>query len=159
MTHSSFGSIQPRVSPLTRSKRILLSIPHMDGREEGYVKEAFRTNWVSTAGPNLNAFEREFSAYCGLPCVAVSSGTAAIHLGLKLLAVVAGDEVVVPTLTFVGGCNPVLHEKARPVFIDSERESWNMDPRLLEEFLAARAKENRLPKAVTPANSGWPRGS
>lgn len=129
--------------------RILLSVPHMDGREEKYVRETFHSNWISTAGPNLAALEKAFTAYCGLPCVAVCSGTAAIHLGLKLLGVSPGDEVVVPTLTFVGGCNPVLYQGARPVFIDSERDSWNMDPDLLAEFLARRAKINRLPKAVT----------
>jgi pyridoxal phosphate-dependent aminotransferase EpsN len=85
----------------------------------------------------------------GLPAVALSTGTAGIHLGLKLLGVKPGDEVVVPTLNFVAGCNPVLYENARPVFIDSEKLSWNLDPQRLEEFLILRAKNNRLPRVVS----------
>lgn len=133
-----------------RMARIYLSAPHIGSREEPYVREAFATNWVSTIGPNLEAFERTFSEQLlgGLPCVALSSGTAAIHLGLKLLGVEQGDEVFCATLTFAGSVNPILYQGARPVFIDSERTSWNIDPDVLEEALAARAKTGKLPRAV-----------
>lgn len=130
--------------------RIYLSAPHIGSHEERYVHEAFATNWVSTVGPNIEAFEREFSEQLlgGLPCVALSSGTAAIHLGLKLLGVEQGDEVFCATLTFAGSVNPILYQGARPVFIDSERMTWNMDPDVLEEALAERAKTGNLPRAV-----------
>lgn len=113
------------------------------------MREAFETNWMSTVGPNLTSLESEFSLLTGLPSVALSTGTAAIHLGLKLLGIGRGDEVVTPTLTFAASCNPVLYEHAIPVFIDSESRTWNLDPVLLAEFLSARARVNRLPKAVT----------
>ncbi len=129
--------------------RILLSVPHLGGAELGLVQEAFRTNWLSTIGPNLCGLEVEFSRLVGLPSVALASGTAGIHLGLKLLGVKPGDEVVTPTLTFAASCNPILYERATPVFMDSERASWNLDPQLLSEFLRKRARVNRLPKAVT----------
>jgi pyridoxal phosphate-dependent aminotransferase EpsN len=117
--------------------------------EEEYVREAFATNWVSTIGPHLEAFERSFSEIVGgLPCVALSSGTAAIHLGLKLLGVGKGDDVICPTLTFAATANPIIYEGATPVFIDSERVTWNIDPDLLGEVLAQRAKAGKLPKAV-----------
>ena len=130
-------------------KRVLLSVPHMGGAELGFVQEAFASNWLSTVGPNLTALEREFSELVGLPSVALGSGTAGIHLGVKLLGIGPGDEVVTPTLTFAASCNPLLYERATPVFIDSERSSWNLDPQLLEDFLQRRAVVNRLPKAVT----------
>jgi pyridoxal phosphate-dependent aminotransferase EpsN len=129
-------------------KRILLSVPDMGGAEEGFVKEAFATNWLSTVGPHLEAFEREFSALIGLPAVALGSGTAALHLGLRLLEVGPGDEVFCPTLTFAASCNPVVYQGARPVFLDSEARSWNLDPQLLTDALKDRAARNRLPKAV-----------
>jgi len=129
--------------------RVYLSAPHLGDLEAEYVREAFATNWVSTVGPNLEAFERAFSDLLGgLPCVALSSGTAAIHLGLKLLGVGPGDEVVCPTLTFAASANPIMYERAAPLFVDSERTSWNIDPDLLAEALAERAKRNKLPKAV-----------
>jgi pyridoxal phosphate-dependent aminotransferase EpsN len=129
--------------------RIYLSCPHLGTLEETYVREAFATNWVSTIGPNLEAFEGAFSKLVGgLPCVALASGTAALHLGLKLLGVGAGDEVLAPTLTFAATVNPVVYEGARPVFVDSERRSWNIDPALLDEELERRAKTGKLPKAV-----------
>jgi len=90
-------------------KRILLSVPHMGGKEEGFVHEAFTTNWLSTVGPNIDAFEGEFSRLIGLPAVALSSGTAAMHLGLRLLGVGPGDEVFCPTLTFVATANPIAY--------------------------------------------------
>jgi len=129
-------------------KRILLSVPHMGTREEEFVREAFATNWLSTVGPHIVAFEEEFSQRIGLPSVALGSGTAALHLGLRALGVGPGDEVFTPTLTFVASVNPIRYLGATPVFIDSERDSWNLDPQLLREALRARASENRLPRAV-----------
>jgi len=129
-------------------KRILLSVPHMSGREAAYVAEAFSSNWVSTVGPNLDRFEADFSALIGRPSVAVSSGTAAIHLGLRLLGVGEGDEVLCPTLTFVATANPIRYLGARPVFLDSERRSWNVDPQLIRDTLERRARQGQLPKAV-----------
>ena len=126
--------------------RIYLSVPHMGGHEQAFVAEAFASNWLSSVGPNLDAFEQEFSALVGLPCVALSSGTAAIHLGLRLLGVGAGDEVICPSCTFVASANPIAYQGARPVFIDSETTSWNMDPNLLEAAL--RKPRARRPKAI-----------
>lgn len=137
------------VTPSARTpKRILLSVPHLGGTEINYVQEAFDTNWLSTVGPNLTALEREFSAWAGLPSVALASGTAGLHLGIKLLGVKPDDEVVSPTLTFIASCNPILYERAIPVLMDSERATWNLDPQLLADFLKKRADVNRLPKAV-----------
>lgn len=140
-----------KMNPTTRHpRRIPLSVPHMGGRELAYVEEAFDTNWISTVGPNLTALEEAFSRYTGAPAVALASGTAAIHLGLKLLGLKPGGEVVVPTLTFAAGCNPVLYEHGRPVFVDSERRSWNLDPNLLEDLLKRRAERGQaLPQVVT----------
>jgi pyridoxal phosphate-dependent aminotransferase EpsN len=129
--------------------RIYLSVPHMGELEARFVREAFATNWLSSMGPNLDAFEADFSALMGgLPAVALASGTAAMHLGLRLLGVGPGDEVFCPTLTFVASANPIVYLGARPVFLDSDRASWNLDPGLLEEALRDRAARGRLPKAV-----------
>lgn len=128
--------------------RILLSVPHMGGSEQRYVEEAFASNWLSTVGPNISAFESEFEKLVGLPALAVSSGTAAIHLALRLLGVEPGDEVFCQDLTFVASANPVRYLGAEPVFIDSNHETWNMDPELLAEALRERALSNRLPRAV-----------
>jgi pyridoxal phosphate-dependent aminotransferase EpsN len=129
-------------------KRILLSLPHMSGAEQTYIGQAFASNWLSTVGPNITAFEEEFEDRLGLPAVALSSGTAAIHLGLKLLGVQDGDEVFCPTLTFVATANPIQYVGAKPVLLDSDRTSWNMDPQILEEALRERARRNKLPRAV-----------
>src|SRR5262249_42759547 len=118
------------------------------GLEEAYVREAFASNWLSTVGPNITAFEEEFARVVGRPAVALSSGTAAIHLGLRALGVGSGDEVFCPTLTFVATANPIVYLGASPVFIDSERASWNMDPELLAAALEERARRRRLPRAV-----------
>ena len=126
-------------------KRILLSLPHMGGTELEYVQQAFETNWLSTVGPNLTKLERAFSELAGLPAVALASGTAGIHLGIKLLDIGLGDEVVTPTLTFAASCNPVLYEHGTPVFLDSDRASWNMDPQLLADFLKRRAAHPTRP--------------
>lgn len=127
---------------------ILLSVPHMDGRERRYVQDAFASNWLSSVGPNVTAFEQEFGRYVGRPAVALSSGTAAIHLGLLLLGVSPGDEVFCPTLTFVATANPVRYLGADPVFLDSDPTTWNLDPYVLERALQHRAHSNRLPRAV-----------
>jgi pyridoxal phosphate-dependent aminotransferase EpsN len=124
--------------------RIYLSAPHMGGHEQAFVAEAFASNWLSSVGPNLDAFEREFSQLLGLPAVALSSGTAAIHLGLKLLGVGPGDEVLCPTFTFAASANPIGYLGASPVFVDSESTSWNIDPNLVEDAL----KRRRRPKAM-----------
>lgn len=129
-------------------RRILLSVPHMGGAEETYVRQAFASNWLSTVGPEIDAFEHDFEQRIGRPSVAVSSGTAAIHLGLRLLGVRAGDEVFCSTLTFVATANPIRYLGGEPVFIDSERATWNLDPNLLADALADRAKRNALPRAL-----------
>lgn len=128
--------------------RIYLAVPHMGGSELGYIEEAFRSNWLSTVGPNLTAFEQDFSKRIGRPCVALSSGTAALHLGMRLLGVGPGDEVFCPTLTFVASVNPAVYLGAKPVFLDSDRSSWNLDPQVLADALRDRAAKNRLPRAV-----------
>jgi pyridoxal phosphate-dependent aminotransferase EpsN len=133
---------------MSDQKRILLSIPHMSGGEAKYVQQAFTSNWLSTVGPNLNAFEREFRLRTGRHAVALSSGTAAIHLGLRLLGVGSGDEVFCSTLTFVATANPIRYLGAEPVFLDSDRETWNLDPSLLEDTLSRRARRHNLPKAL-----------
>lgn len=130
-------------------ERIYLSSPHMSGLEQKYVQEAFDTNWIAPAGPHLEAFEKEFCEFVGVShAVALASGTAAIHLGLILLGVSPGDEVFVSTLTFAASVNPIIYQGGIPVFIDSERESWNMDPDLLAEALEQKARQGRLPRAV-----------
>lgn len=128
--------------------RIHLSVPHMGGMEQQYVRDAFNSNWLSTVGPNIAAFEQEFESRLGLPAVALSSGTAAIHLGLRLLGVRPGDEVFCPTLTFAASVNPVRYLGAEPVLLDSEYASWNIDPEILADALRGRASINRLPRAV-----------
>ncbi|MBE9112019.1 aminotransferase class I/II-fold pyridoxal phosphate-dependent enzyme, partial [Nodosilinea sp. LEGE 07298] len=128
---------------------ILLSPPHLGETELEYVKEAFTTNWIAPVGPHVDAFEAEFCEAVESPyAVAVSSGTAALHLALDLLGVGPGDEVLCSTLTFVATANPILYQGATPVFIDSDRTSWNMDPNLLEAALEQRSRRGRLPKAV-----------
>jgi len=129
--------------------RVFLSPPHLSGLEEQYVANAFATNWITPLGPHVDEFEKEFAAAIGAEhAVALSSGTAAVHLALLLAGVGPGDEVLVSTLTFVASVNPILYLGATPVFIDSDRASWNMDPALLEEALDVRARRGRLPRAV-----------
>lgn len=127
---------------------ILLSVPHMSGEEKRFLAEAFETNWISTVGPHIDAFEREFEAYTGLPSLAVSSGTAAIHLGLRSLGVGPGDEVFCQDLTFAASANPICYLGARPVFIDSDHQTWNLSPSILSDALRCRAASGRLPKAL-----------
>ena len=130
-------------------ERIFLSPPHLSGLEQEFVGEAFATNWVTPLGPQVDAFEREFAESVGARhAVALSSGTAALHVALRLAGVGPGDEVLASTLTFVASVNPIAYVGATPVFIDSEPSSWNMDPALLEEALAERARAGRVPRAV-----------
>jgi len=128
---------------------ILLSTPHIGEQELKFVQEAFDTNWVAPVGPNIDAFEQEFSQIVGSQySAALSSGTAALHLALKLVGVEAGDEVFCSTFTFIASASPITYLGAKPVFVDSDRISWNMDPNLLETALAKRDKLGKLPKAV-----------
>lgn len=130
-------------------KPILLSTPHIGEQELQFVQEAFETNWVAPVGPNIDAFEQEFSQVVDSQySAALSSGTAALHLALKLVGVEEGDEVFCSTFTFIASASPITYLGARPVFIDSDRTSWNMDPMLLEDALAKRDKLGKLPKAV-----------
>lgn len=121
----------------------------MSGDEQKFVADAFATNWIAPLGPHVDAFQFEFAKVVGSPhAVALSSGTAALHLALQLLGVSADDEVMVSTLTFSASVNPIRYLGATPIFIDSGRKSWNMDPALLADALEKRARKNRLPKAV-----------
>lgn len=130
-------------------ERIYLSSPHIDNQERHFVQEAFDTNWIAPVGPHVDTFESEFAdAIGGKNAVAVSSGTAALHLSLQLSGVKREDEVFVSTFTFCASVNPILYLGACPIFIDSERASWNMDPALLEEMLKKRAERGHLPKAL-----------
>jgi pyridoxal phosphate-dependent aminotransferase EpsN len=129
--------------------RLYLSPPEVGETERGLLLDAFDSNWIAPLGPHVDAFEREFSAYVGRPhAAALSSGTAALHLALVLLGVGPGDDVIVPSFTFVASANAVTYVGARPVFVDSERTTWNLDPALVEEELAARAGDGHLPAAV-----------
>ena len=128
---------------------ILLSTPHMGAQELEFVKEAFETNWVAPVGPHIDAFEQEFSQVVGSKhSAALSSGTAALHLALKLVGVQPGDEVFCSTFTFIASASPITYLGAKPVFIDSDHLSWNMDPNLLADALAKRDKLGKLPKAL-----------
>ncbi|TCS35102.1 dTDP-4-amino-4,6-dideoxygalactose transaminase [Paucimonas lemoignei] len=129
--------------------QILLSTPHMGDAEREFVEEAFRTNWIAPLGPNVDAFERELAEKVGCKyAAALSSGTAAIHLALRMLDVGPGDLVFCSTLTFAASANPIMYQGAQPVFIDSNADSWNMSPAALKHALQWAKKEGRLPKAV-----------
>lgn len=134
---------------MNKYPRIFLSPPHMSGLEETYVKEAFASNWIAPLGPHVTAFEKEVAAYAGVKgALAVSSGTAAIHLALRLLGVGQGDIVFCSSLTFIGSVNPVLYLGATPVFIDSEPNSWNMSSVALDKAFKWAQKAGKMPKAV-----------
>lgn len=160
---------------MSKLPRVYLSSPHMGPQEFEFVREAFATNWIAPLGPHVDGFENEFSNVIRYPfsvpgggplqagttnnpqpvtnndaiyCAALSSGTAALHLALKLVGVKAGDEVFCSSLTFSASANPIVYEGAKPVFIDSERASWNMDPALLEAALEDRKMKGKLPRAV-----------
>ena len=131
------------------NKRIYLSSPHMCGKEQEYIKEAFETNWVAPLGPNVSNFEKEICEYTkAKTACALVSGTSAIHLALKNLDINKNDTVFVSTLTFSATVNPVIYEGATPVFIDSEYESWNMCPKALEKAFEIAKENNKMPKAV-----------
>ena len=134
-------------------KRIYLCLAHMGGREQAFIQEAFDTNWVVPLGPNVNGFEEDLKQFVGQgrEVVALSSGTAAVHLALLACGVGPGDEVLVQSFTFCASAHPVTYLGATPVFVDSENDSWNMDPDLLEAAIRDRvAKTGRLPKAIVP---------
>ena len=134
-------------------KRIFLSPPHMCGQEFEFVREAFASNYIAPLGPMVDAFEKEFAEYTGIEyCLALASGTAAMHLALHCLNIRRDDEVLLSTLTFIGSVSPATFLGAIPVFIDSDRTSWNMCPNLLEEELEASLKRNRQPKAIIPTD-------
>lgn len=144
--------------------KIWLSLAHMGGREQEFIQEAFDTNWVVPLGPNVNAFEKALRDFLigngklkveneGKQVVALSAGTAALHLGLILLGIGEGDEVICQSFTFSASANPIAYQGATPVFVDSEEDTWNMDPVLLEEAIKDRLeKTGRLPKAIIPVH-------
>ncbi|WP_394186940.1 DegT/DnrJ/EryC1/StrS family aminotransferase [Metabacillus halosaccharovorans] len=135
------------------NERIFLSSPHLTGEEQKYVKKAFDTNWIAPLGENVDMFEKEIADYTGIGgAVALSSGSAGLHLSLILLGVTQGDTVFCSSLTFVASANPILYQGAEPVFIDSEPDSWNMSPEALERAFESAKKMNKLPKAVLVAN-------
>ena len=131
-------------------EKIWLSSPHMGGKEQEFVQEAFDTNWVAPLGPNVDGFEKDLETFFGndVHVAALSSGTAALHLGLLLLGVRSGDEVICQTMTFSASANAICYAGATPVFVDSEKETWNMDPELLERVIIERMHRNRKPKAI-----------
>jgi len=129
--------------------RVYLSPPHLSDKEIELVKEAFASNWIAPLGPHVNAFEREMAASMGVAAAtALTSGTAALHLALILAGVSDGDEVICSTFTFSASANAIVYQRAKPVFIDSESATWNLDPVLLEQELVERADRGQLPKAV-----------
>ncbi len=138
---------------MSKPARIFISPPHMGGRERAYIDEAFESNYIAPLGPMVDAFEHDFAEMSGIPyCLAVTSGTAAIHLALRGLGVGAGDTVFASNLTFIGSVTPVLFLNATPVFIDSDATSWTMDVNLLAQALADAKKAGKLPKAVLPTD-------
>ena len=141
-------------------ERILLCLAHMSGKEQYYIDEAFKDNWVVPMGPNVDGFERDLECFVNSleggasldrKVVGLSAGTAAIHLALIACGVQPGDEVIVQTFTFCASSHPVMYVGATPVFVDSEPDSWNMDPDLLEKAIEDRiAKTGKKPKAIIP---------
>lgn len=132
-------------------KKVYLCLAHMGGQERKFIQEAFDTNWVVPLGPNVDGFERDLEAYLGRDChvAALSSGTAAIHLALVLLGVKHGDEVLCQSFTFAASANPIVYQGATPVFVDSEPDTWNMSPELLEQAIRDRIRRTgRKPKAI-----------
>jgi len=131
------------------NKKIWLSSPHMGQKELEFVKEAFDTNWIAPLGPHVNKFEEELSKYIGtLNTAVLSSGTAAIHLALILLNIKNDDEVICQSFTFSASANPIIYQNAKLIFIDSEPDTWNMDPNLLEDAIKDRIKRGKRPKAI-----------
>ena len=135
-------------------KRILLSLAHMGGTEQKWVDEAFKDNWIVPLGPNVDEFEHRLERYLNATdVVALSAGTAALHLGLVMLGVESGDEVICQSFTFAASANPIKYQGATPVFVDSEPDTWNMCPKALEEAIVDRKKvTGKYPKAIIPVH-------
>lgn len=138
----------------TSQKKIYLSSPHIGDKELEFVHEAFITNWVAPLGPNVDGFEKDIASYLDndVSVAALSSGTAAIHLALIILGVQRDDEVICQSMTFSASANPIVYQGAMPVFIDSEKETWNMSPDYLEEAIKDRVKKGKKPKAIIPVH-------
>ncbi len=136
------------------NSKIWLSSPHMCGKEKEFVEDAFTTNWIAPLGPNVDGFENDLETYLenDMHVAALSSGTAAIHLALILLGIQNGDEVICQSMTFSGSANPIVYQGAMPVFVDSEKETWNMSPAFLEEAIKDRIKKGKKPKAIIPVH-------
>lgn len=165
MRQSSFVYSKYFINQIVKmNSRIWMSLAHMGGREQEFIQEAFDTNWVVPLGPNVNAFEKSLRDFLmtnkelgveeeGKHVVALSAGTAALHLGLILLGVKMGDEVICQSFTFAASANPIAYLEATPVFVDSELETWNMDPQLLEKAIKDRiARVGKKPKAIIPVH-------
>ncbi|MDU1905716.1 MAG: aminotransferase class I/II-fold pyridoxal phosphate-dependent enzyme [Dysgonomonas sp.] len=136
------------------TKRIWLSLAHMGGQEQKFIQEAFDTNWVVPMGPNVDAFEKDLAGYMGgnIHVAALSAGTAALHLGLIILGVQAGDEVLCQSFTFSASANPIVYQGATPIFVDSEKDTWNMSPEHLERAIKDRISKGKKPKAIIPVH-------
>src|SRR6185437_1036986 len=136
------------------NSKIWLSSPHMGGKEREFVTEAFDSNWVAPLGPNVNGLEKDIASYLDdqIHAAALSSGTAALHLALILSGVQAGDEVICQSMTFSASANPIRYQNATPVFIDSETDTWNMDPEFLEVAIKDRVAKGKKPKAIIPVH-------
>ncbi|WP_033958611.1 aminotransferase class I/II-fold pyridoxal phosphate-dependent enzyme [Psychroserpens jangbogonensis] len=134
--------------------KIWLSSPHMGGNEQSYVNNAFETNWIAPLGPNVDGFESDLQRYLkdGSLVAALSSGTAALHLALILLGIKQGDEVICQSKTFSASANPIVYQGATPIFVDSENETWNMCPEMLETAIQDRIKKGKKPKAIIPVH-------
>jgi dTDP-4-amino-4,6-dideoxygalactose transaminase len=136
-----------------KAEKIWLSSPHIGNKEKSYVNDAFITNWIAPLGPHVNAFEEALESQTKTSnAAALSSGTSAIHLALILLGVKEGDNVFCQSITFSASANPIVYQGAKPVFIDSESETWNMDPQLLKIALSEAKKNGKLPKAIIPVH-------
>jgi len=134
--------------------KIWLSSPHMGGNEQSYVNNAFDTNWIAPLGPHVNGFENDLQNYLkeNTHAAVLNSGTAAIHLALILLNVKEGDEVICQSKTFSASANPIVYQKATPIFVDSEADTWNMCPEALEIAIQDRIKKGKKPKAIIPVH-------
>src|SRR5947207_15165475 len=132
------------------NERIWLSSPHMGGNELKYINEAFAANWIAPLGPNVDGFEKDIQEFMGneVEVAALSSGTAAIHLALIILGVKAGDEVICQSFTFSASANPIIYLGAIPVFVDSEQDTWNMNPEFLRLAIKDRLSKGKRPKAI-----------
>lgn len=149
-------SLRDQISMLKRfEERVLLSAPHMSGNEMKYIQEAFNSNWVTPIGPNVTEFEKNMVTYLGeqnLYAVAMASGTAAIHIALRLLNVKEGEEIFCSSATFIASANPIVYEKAIPVFIDSEINTWNVCPDSLLKAIEAKKKQGKIPRILICAD-------